>query len=216
MIEKPPEYGEEPKKPEEEKPKLKLDLGCGEFPKEGFEGVDLYTEAAKHRVDLYQFPWPWADNSVDEIHCSHFIEHIPGEVMWPRDSAYPERGFNRFNYRVAFFEELFRIMKVGAKATIIAPYYNNMRATQDPTHVWPPISEATFLYCNKGWREANKLDHAPYPLKCDFDASISFTMDNVWVSKAEETRQFAFRHYSNVIVDIVCVLEKRAPNAPTS
>ena len=29
-------------------PVLRLDLGCGQNPKEGFEGVDLYGDKAKH------------------------------------------------------------------------------------------------------------------------------------------------------------------------
>ena len=52
---------------------LKLDLACGQNPKEGFEGVDLYGDKAAHKVDLLKFPWPWADASVDELHC------VPGD-----------------------------------------------------------------------------------------------------------------------------------------
>lgn len=35
---------------------IKLDLGCGQNPKEGFEGVDLYGDKATHKVDSIQIP----------------------------------------------------------------------------------------------------------------------------------------------------------------
>lgn len=56
---------------------VKLDLGGGQSPKEGFASVDLNAPNPAHRVDLFKFPWPFADNSVEELHASHFIEHIP-------------------------------------------------------------------------------------------------------------------------------------------
>ena len=64
---------------------LKLDLGCGQNVREGFEGVDLYGDKAKHKVDLFKFPWPFKDGSVDEINCSHFMEHIPAREIEARD-----------------------------------------------------------------------------------------------------------------------------------
>ena len=64
---------------------IKLDLGCGLNPREGFEGVDLYGEKAKHKVDLFKFPWPFKDASVDEIHASHFLEPIPAREVEERD-----------------------------------------------------------------------------------------------------------------------------------
>src|SRR3990167_9114992 len=62
----------------QEKLVIKLDLAAGQSPREGFEGVDyVETPQTKHHVNLLQFPWPWDSNSIDELHCSHFIEHIP-------------------------------------------------------------------------------------------------------------------------------------------
>ena len=44
---------------------LKLDLGCGQRKQEGYEGVDIVPgEGIDHIVDLFQFPWPFADRSV--------------------------------------------------------------------------------------------------------------------------------------------------------
>ena len=61
------------KKQKEEKP-LRLDLGAGMRPKEGFIGVDILPfKESVIRCDLRKAPWPWKDGSVDEVHCSHFL-----------------------------------------------------------------------------------------------------------------------------------------------
>src|SRR6185369_2289998 len=124
---------------ENEKVKVRLDIACGKSKKQGFTGVDIW-QGADIVVDLEKYPWPFEDNSVDEVYCSHYIEHVPDLI--------------------SFANELNRIMKVGAKAEIIAPYYSSIRAWQDPTHL-RAISENTFLYFNKKWRIINKLDHYP-------------------------------------------------------
>lgn len=64
---------------------LKLDLACGQTPEAGFEGVDLRAPNAQHKVDLFKFPFPWEDSSVEAIHCSHFAEHIPAREVEERD-----------------------------------------------------------------------------------------------------------------------------------
>lgn len=68
---------------------LKLDFGCGNTPRAGHLGVDITTVGTKAdiAVDLFSFPWPWPDNSVDAIWCSHFFEHVPGKYadhLWRR------------------------------------------------------------------------------------------------------------------------------------
>lgn len=169
-------------------PKLyKLDVACGQNKPEGFIGIDIAKCKGVDIVhDLEKYPWPIKSDSVDEIHCSHYIEHTKDLLRW--------------------FDELYRIMKVGAKATIIAPYYNNMRCWQDPTHT-RAISEATFLYANAEWRKNNKLDH--YPISCDFDFTYGYALDPQWANRSEEARNFAIKHNTNVVSDIHCILTKR-------
>lgn len=135
--------------------------------------------------DLEKFPWePFQDNSVEEVHCSHYIEHTPDLMK--------------------FMDEIWRICSDGAKVTFVAPYYSSIRAWQDPTHK-RAISEATFLYFNKGWRDANKLDH--YPIKSNFNGEKMVLFFNPpWDKKTEEARAFAAQHYWNVISDIVVEL----------
>ena len=60
--------------------------------KEGFVGCDVLAfEGVDYVCDLSKDKFPFEDSSVDEFHCSHFLEHLTG----------PER--------IHFFNELWRV-----------------------------------------------------------------------------------------------------------
>lgn len=185
---------------------IALDLGCGQskVPADFFEqnmqikinkviGVDFVKGDGIDVVhDLTKIPFPFKDNSVDAIFSSHFIEHLD--------------GFER----AKFMDECYRILKMGGKMRFVHPYYKSVRAVQDFSHKFPPIAEYSYLYWDRGWREANKLTHGNYNLKCDFEFSVFYTwQDNIWANKNEETRNFAVNHYFNVVADMVVDLKKR-------
>lgn len=165
---------------------VKLDLGCGKNPREGFEGVDAIDFGQKHVLDLGK-AWPWDDESVEEVHSSHFIEHLDGTE------------------RVHFFNELYRVLVWGGKATIIAPHWSNDCAYGDPTHKWPPVSNWTALYLLKQWRDQN-APHTGYT--CDFDWTVGFSPDPSIVVRNQEFQQFATNHYRNGARDIFINLTK--------
>jgi len=54
---------------------LKLNIGCGDKQYKDYTNVDLYGEPDV-RCDLSVFPWPFEDNSVDEVFSEHFLEHV--------------------------------------------------------------------------------------------------------------------------------------------
>lgn len=187
---------------------LRLSLACGDRVPEGFKGVDIAkTASAAYVQDLLSFPWAqFADNSVDEIECTCFVEHIP-------------HGDSRNDPFFQFFDELYRILKpaefdpnnpnipVKGFANISCPYYTSSRAWWDPTH-HRAISEQSFLYLNKQWRIDNKLDH--YPVSCDFDFTYGYAIEPEWQNRSQEAQSFAIRHYNNVVTDIQVQLSKRS------
>lgn len=62
----------------------KLNLGCGEFKKEGYINVDYYAVSEPDvRHDLNKFPYPFNDNEFELIEADHLLEHLdePFEVM---------------------------------------------------------------------------------------------------------------------------------------
>jgi len=165
----------------------KLNLACGQRREEGFFGIDLVPgESVDAVVDLEKFPWPIKANSAEEIICNHYVEHTSDLIQ--------------------FMDEVYRILKPGGKLRVVAPYYTSIRCWQDPTHK-RAISDATFLYFNKGWRDANLLDH--YKIKSDFDFTYGYDINVAWANKSDEARNFAILHYNNVVNDIHVVLTKR-------
>jgi SAM-dependent methyltransferase len=165
----------------------KLNLACGQIQVEDYFGIDIVPgDNVKAVVDLEKFPWPIKSASADEIICSHYVEHTSDLIK--------------------FMDEVYRILKPGGKIKIIAPYYTSVRCWQDPTHK-RAISEASFLYFNKQWRESNKLDH--YSIKSDFDYTYGYDINATWGNRSDEARNFAITHYWNVVNDIHVVLTKK-------
>jgi predicted SAM-dependent methyltransferase len=200
----------------------KIDLACGANKKEGFFGIDISKcSSVDAVVDLQKYPWPIESESVEELHCSHYIEHIPHtniitDVLTSLNQVSNFDDFKKdiqtkWQYGskdglILFMDEVYRILKPGAVATIICPYYASIRAFGDPTHV-RYIGEWSFYYFNKEWRDTNKLSH--YGINSDFDMRFSHYITNELVLKSEEVRQHAFTHYWNAIDDIIVELKKR-------
>jgi predicted SAM-dependent methyltransferase len=53
---------------------LRLELGSGSFRRSGWVGIDVVGDP-ELELDLRR-PLPFPDNSVDEIHSEHFLEHL--------------------------------------------------------------------------------------------------------------------------------------------
>lgn len=184
------------KKVKKETPLLKLDFGCGPHPREGFAGVDRLSFDGKvaHVVDLRKTPWPWPDGSVAEAHASHFIEHLTAVE------------------RVAFCNELYRILVPGGTCQIITPHWNSNRAYGDPTHQWPPVAEMWFYYLSQTWRAANAphtdVAHWPAGFRCDFVATWGYSLRGDLGVRAQDWQQFAIANYKEVCQDMVATLTK--------
>lgn len=185
---------------------VRLDLGCGKSPREGFEGVDLYADNAKHKVDLFKFPFPWEDNSVDEIHCSHFIEHLPCREVENKDLSLSKNPSDETlkrlvgqDFLLAFFDECWRVLKHDSIMTVVVPNGRSDRAFQDPTHR-RFIVPTTFAYLNRLWREGNRLDH--YNVRCHFvDKGIIPIVFTEMTLLHPEVQQRRMNHEWNTVLD---------------
>jgi hypothetical protein len=206
---------------------VKLDLGCGSNKKEGFFGIDQYEmPGVDARVDLTQRVWlfhmpslgatlplekvysesvmdGWRlpDNSVDEIHCSHFLEHL---------------DMNRHNpERVRFFNELYRVMKVGAKGQVTTPHWASDRAYGDFTHADKPVCEFFYFYLSKVWRKANApatdIEWNRDGLNCDFNVTWGHGMrQNLW-ARTLDYQQYALENYKGAATDLIATIIKLPP-----
>lgn len=92
---------------------MKLNLGANDRVLPGFLSVDI-VPPADVIADLSR-PWPWPDSSVDEIRAYDVIEHVAD--------------------RIHFMNEIHRVMRPGARATIETPNATKGAGfAQDPTH----------------------------------------------------------------------------------
>lgn len=94
---------------------MKLHIGYGQDPKKWYinlDGIKLPGVDIVH--DLEIFPYPFKDNTFDEIYSAHVLEHMSdlGKVM----------------------EELTRIGKNGTEIKVIVPYFTNPWTWADYTH----------------------------------------------------------------------------------
>lgn len=169
---------------------MKLDLGCGKAKKEGFIGVDTRQFPGVDVVcNLGADKWPWGDGTVTEAHCSHMLEHLQ-----------PEQ-------RIHFANELHRVLRKGAKATIITPHWASCRAYGDLTHAWPPVSEFWYPYLEKAWREVNAPHNDGYT--CDFSHVVGYSVHPELQARSQEHVMFALGHYKESAQDMMATLEKR-------
>lgn len=91
----------------------KLNVGCGEFRKDGYVNLDIRADVGAEIVhDLQAFPYPIPDNEFDLVEADHVLEHLsdPFRVM----------------------KELHRITKRGGVVVIRAPHFS--RGFSHPEH----------------------------------------------------------------------------------
>jgi SAM-dependent methyltransferase len=178
---------------------LKIDLGCGPNPREGFIGVDMFKmDNVSVVCNLAKDKWPFKDNSVDEAHASHFIEHLT--------------NLNGAWERTHFFNELHRVLKPGAKATLIFPHWCSNRYYGDPTHK-EPFSEMGFCYLDKDWR----LSQAPHAdakwqkggYTCDFNWSYGYNLRQDLIPRNQEYQMNAIATQKEAAQDIIATITKK-------
>lgn len=102
---------------------IKINLGSGADPKEGYVNVDMVDLPEVDVVhNLIKFPYPFEDNSADNIMAVDVIEHLPTYIG-------EDHGV------IKFLEECHRILKPGGELYIQTPGWRAEFLWIDPTHV---------------------------------------------------------------------------------
>lgn len=187
-----------------EKSLIKLDLGCGPNPKEGFVGMDAITFGKDNIVkhDLRETPWPFDDNSVSEASCTHVLEHLT--------------NFNGKWERVKFFNELHRVLVPVEYNTaglptqgfcrIVVPHWASNRYYGDPTHC-EPLGEMFICYLDPAWRKVNAphadSEFAPHMYKCHFACSYDYTLHQEMAGRNAEYVRMAITFWKEAAQDLI-------------
>jgi len=120
---------------------LRLNLGCGSVKHDGFTNVDILDNDNVDIVhDLNQIPWPFEDESIEEIIAEDVLEHL-------QDTP-------------AIMNEMWRILEDGATATIQVPdvIRNPQSAYTDPTHI-RFFTDRTFDYWDENTEFGEKYGY---------------------------------------------------------
>ncbi|MBL8791714.1 MAG: methyltransferase domain-containing protein [Rhizobiales bacterium] len=143
---------------------IRLDLGCGYYKKSGFIGLDNFDGAMSQvktesgpdvRIDLVKERIPFPDDSVTEIFTSHFLEHVPIDVL---------------------LVDIYRVLKPRGAVQIVLPYANSAQGLY-PGHL-AFYTERFFLenvhfgslfsIYKIGWRKTEAFRSLPAHLGLDF------------------------------------------------
>lgn len=88
---------------------MKINMGCGKDIRKGWLNIDYKKVRGVDKVvDLNKFPYPFKDNSADEIFMDHVFDHL----------HYPNKTL----------QECLRILKPGKKLVMIVPHFTSSTA----------------------------------------------------------------------------------------
>ena len=178
---------------------MKLNLGCGNKILDGYVNVDkfdIYNVDIKH--DLEKFPYPFNDDSIEEIILHHVLEHVGQDP----------------DVFIKILKEIYRICKNHALINIAVPHPRHESFISDPTHVRPITVLGLSLFdkdLNKKW-EKDRAANSPLALihKVNFkieDISYDIEDDILAKFKSGDIDQiklnYMVNHYNNVIKQII-------------
>lgn len=94
-----------------------VDLGCGPRKAAGVIGVDCVGLPGVDIVhDLNDYPYPFAESSVDTIYLLNVIEHLDSVCL--------------------AMDELYRLLVPGGILYVVTPHYTDPASWRDPQHKW--------------------------------------------------------------------------------
>jgi hypothetical protein len=172
---------------------MKLNMGCGNNKSKSHLNVDLSPVCEPDLVaDLEVMPWPWQDNSIEEVVFNHCLEHLG------RDP----RVF------LAMFKELYRICRDGACVKIAVPHPRHDNFINDPTHVRAITPALLGLFSQRENDRWKMMGAANTPLAHYLDVDFEITSQEVEIEEpyrtqisegllSEEDWKFALRERNN-------------------
>jgi hypothetical protein len=184
---------------------LRLNLGCGMNHLEGCVNVDRFgTPDVRH--DLETFPWPWADDSVDEILLIHVLGHLGQDP----------------NVFLQIFQEMYRVCRGGATVRIVVPHFRHDFFPGDPTHVRAITPHTLSLFSQRLNREfiERRVSNSPLGLYLGVDFELieaRFKPSDTWFRLHPgpevdlEKLLFEGSIYNNLIEEIQMTLQAVKP-----
>lgn len=147
--------------------------------------IDPDNSQEEIELNLNDIRWNLKNSMFSRIEVEHVVESI--------DSL------------KNFMEELYRICELEGKIKIKTYYFNSAKQTI-LLNQKRQISEYTFLPFNRNWRVENKIQDQ---VNCNFEFTYGFDVGQEWSFRSEDTRNFAIKHYQNVVDELIVDLIKK-------
>ena len=186
---------------------MKLNLGCGNRKISDWDNVDKIASCNPDQlVDLEKLPWPWPDDSVDEVVLIHVLEHLGAAS----------------DVYLGIIKELYRVCCNDALIKIVVPHPRHDDFLGDPTHVRAITPAGLSLFSqkeNRGWI-AQGAANTPLGiyLGVDFSTqSITVKLDEPWKGRHNSGElsyadlNYAMRTYNNVVTQTEIVIRAIKP-----
>jgi len=185
---------------------VKINMGCGHRKQAGYLNVDLSPACEPDLVlDMETLPWPWADDSVDEVLFNHSLEHAGAQT----------------SVFLGIIRELYRVCRPGAVVLINVPHPRHDFFLDDPTHVRAITPQSLALFdrqLNDEWKRTGSSAATPLAHYLGVDFRIvhtTFVLDEPYASRyakgeitADALATFA-RERNNVVCEYNIQLEVR-------
>ncbi len=115
-----------------------LDLGSGSNPRNpyfkdevfGIDIIDIQSDSDKFhykKANLVTQRIPFQDSYFDSVSAFDFLEHVPRIRIH-------DNGITTFPF-ILLMDEIYRVLKNNGMFYAVTPFYPNISAFQDPTHV---------------------------------------------------------------------------------
>jgi hypothetical protein len=186
---------------------IKLNLGCGYDKRSGWVNVDSFAGCHPDVVcNLESFPWPWDENSVDEVAFVHSLEHLGGQV----------------SVFLGIIQELYRVCQNDASIEIRVPHPRHDSFIGDPTHVRAITPDLLRLFDKeqcKLWAEMEASNsRLAYQLSVDFyEEKVAYVPDPLYAEKMRNGEvngaelEAMMRERNNIASEIYINLRARKP-----
>lgn len=173
----------------------KIEIGSGGRSRKGFIGIDIVQLPGVEIVaDVDKEGIPLLDNSVEHLYSSHTFEH-----------------FVNFDFVMS---EVWRVCKHEALIELKTPYLTNTVSLSNPFHK-THLTEYTFLFYGDqriklpkeiggyGLQHGTANEQTPVRFRQE---KVEYIYNPPWHAKSDKEKDFARRHYLNVVRDIHFIL----------
>lgn len=184
---------------------VKLDLGCGLKKKDGFIGVDLIDAPDVIKSDILTYLKSLDENTVDEVNMHHSLEH------------------QKKNEYLEIIKNLLRVCKNGATIELGFSYHSNSVNIANPYHNIHFNEHSFRFFCREKEDRYGVLKKSDWIVDYSFGLcgstneeklpgfvrikKIDYVYTPEFKDKSEDEKEFARRHYNNVVLNMNLTLE---------